>query len=89
MAALRRRDQEVRQGEYERLEDAAVWLRAGIDFEYRIGPDGRRYAVAAHPGMVAARAPAESDAGRSPPAPADERGDDAVLPPGQSLDVSA
>lgn len=54
---LGQRDEEVRQGEFERLTAAGVWTRYGVDYEYRVGPDGRRYAVNAHPGMVAPLAP--------------------------------
>jgi len=71
---LGRRDDEVRHGEFERLTEAGVWTRYGVDYEYRVGPDGRRYAVQAHPGMVAPLAP---DPGEDNPAAPD------------SLDVSA
>jgi hypothetical protein len=77
LSALRQRDQEVRSDECDRLEDAGVWQRPGVDYEYRVGPDNRRYAVDAHPGMVAALAPAKEDAKPSPPAP------------GKLLDLSA
>jgi hypothetical protein len=69
VSALSRRDREVRCEEDDRLTEAGVWQRRGVDFEYRVGPDNRRYAVAAHPGMVAAVAPEDDDSGLSPPAP--------------------
>lgn len=62
VAALGRRDQAVRHEEFDRLTAAGIWTHAGVDYEYRVGPDGRRYAVEAHPGMVAPLAPLDLSA---------------------------
>ena len=88
VAVLGQRDREVRQAEYERLTDAGVRARVGIDYEYRVGPDSRRYVVQAHPGMVAALAPATDEAERPPPDLWPERNEESPPECGQSLDVS-
>jgi hypothetical protein len=43
--ALRRRDAEVRQHEQSHLVAAGPYVKGGPRYEYKTGPDGRRYAV--------------------------------------------
>ncbi len=43
---LKKRDQEVKQHEMAHIAAGGPYVRGGAHFEYKTGPDGRRYAVA-------------------------------------------
>ncbi len=43
--ALKKRDQEVKQHEIAHIAAGGIYVRGGANFQYELGPDGRRYAV--------------------------------------------
>lgn len=62
IAQLRRRDAEVREHEQSFRAAAGPYLRGGARYEYRVGPDGRRYAVAGEVAVDAAPVPGAPEA---------------------------
>lgn len=54
IARMRRRDQEVRRHEQAHMAAGAGVVQGGPQYEYQIGPDGKRYAVGGHVNIKAA-----------------------------------
>lgn len=62
IAALEKRDREVRAHEQAHLAAAGGYARGGAQFEYEIGPDGKRYAVGGEVPIDVSKVPDDPEA---------------------------